>query len=157
MGKESSGLKKLCQTKLLRKYEKYISKVVQKRDGYKCQVAGYRHRCSERLVADHRPSKRGNHSTFIDIRNLTCVCSSANFRAEIDGFIAQKITARVIEREGHEAFAELEVLSKSPRKWTEEEIIITILGYAKFYGEKEVEKELTEKLKKMKKSEESPK
>lgn len=137
------------QTKLLRKYEKYISRVVRHRDGHVCQVANYRHRCSDRLVADHRPSKRGNHSTFLDPRTLTTVCANCNFLAELDPFIAQKIVQKVIEREGSEAYHELEALSRSPRKWTEEEIILTILGYAKFYGETEVEKELTEILERL--------
>lgn len=108
------------QTNLLRKYEKLVKPFILERDNKKCQVAGYRHDCSLILVVDHRPSKRGNHSTFLDVRNLTTVCSNANWQAERDPFLSLAIVNVVIGREG-DIIEELNILSKTPKKWSEQE------------------------------------
>lgn len=108
------------QTTLLRKYEQLIKPLIIKRDGNKCGVAGYRHQCSEILVVDHRPSKRSNHSTFLDPRNLTTVCSNANWQAERDVFLSLAIVDAVIKREG-DIIEELHILSKNTKKWSKDE------------------------------------
>ena len=110
------------QTKLLKKYEPLLRDIIVKRDGNKCSIAGFRHNCGTKLVADHRPSGRGNHSTFLDPRNLTTVCDSANLRAELDAFISKAIVDVVREREGEEALLDIAITSRNPRKWTELEI-----------------------------------
>lgn len=108
------------QTTLLRKYEKLMKPILLARDGHKCSVYGYRHFCSPILVLDHRPSKRNNHSTFLDPRNLTTVCSNANWQAERDAFLSHAIVNVVIEREG-DIIEQLNILSKKIKKWSEEE------------------------------------
>lgn len=135
--------KKLTQAKLLRKYEKFMREIIKHRDGNKCQVPNYRHRCSDKLCADHRPSKRGNHSTFFDVRNLTCVCGTCNMLAEFDPFISQAIVDLVIEREGDEAYEDLARLSKVSRKWQEDEIIDHLIDTATKFGAFQVVAELS--------------
>lgn len=108
------------QTTLLRKYEKEMKQIIIKRDGGKCLVANYRHFCSPIMVVDHRPSKRGNHSTFLDPRNLNTVCSNANWLAERDPFLSLAIVNKVIEREG-DIIEELHILSKTIKKWCKSE------------------------------------
>lgn len=108
------------QTTLLKKYEKLMKPIIINRDGNKCMVANYRHYCSPILVVDHRPSKRGNHSTFLDPRNLTSVCSIANWQAERDPFLSYAIIDVVVKREGN-IIEELHILSKKTKKWSEEE------------------------------------
>lgn len=110
------------QTSLLKKFERLIKPIIIKRDGGKCGVSNYRHNCTPILVVDHRPSKRKNHSTFLDPRNLTTVCSHANFLAEIDPFISHAIVQVVIDREG-DIIEELHILSKQTKKWSQEECI----------------------------------
>lgn len=112
-------VKKLSQTKLLRKYEPELRDIIIKRDGNKCVIAGYRHKCSARLVADHRPSGRKNHSTFLDPRNLSTVCATANMLAQWDDFISAAIRVEVMQREGAGIIEELEKLSRTPKKWDE--------------------------------------
>ena len=106
------------QTTLLKNFEKLMKPIIIKRDGSKCLVANYHHNCTPILVVDHRPSKRKNHSTFLDPRNLTTVCSDANFLAEIDPFLSHAIVQLVIEREG-DIIEELSIISKTPKKWSQ--------------------------------------
>lgn len=108
------------QTTLLRKYERLIKPFIIKRDGNKCGVANYRHSCSPILVVDHRPSKRINHATFLDPRNLNTVCSNANWLAEMDPLLSYAIIQLVIGREG-DIIDELHILSKQIKKWSETE------------------------------------
>lgn len=108
------------QTTLLRKFEKLLKPIILERDGNRCMVSGYRHDCEHPLVVDHRPSKRKNHSTFLDPRNLTTVCYKANYLAELDPFLSHKIVEVVISREG-DVIEELSILSKTSKKWSQEE------------------------------------
>lgn len=108
------------QTTLLRKYEQLIKPIIIERDGGKCMVANYRHSCSPILVVDHRPSKRGNHSTFLDPTNLTTVCSNANWLAERDPLLSYAIIQVVINREG-DIIDQLHIQSKQIKKWSETE------------------------------------
>jgi hypothetical protein len=111
------------QTSMLKKFERLLKPIILNRDGHKCAIEGFRHYCKDGLVMDHRPSKRGCHITFLDPRNLTTVCGNANYLAERDPFISHAIVEKVIEREGEEAYTELNHLSKSkePKKWFQEE------------------------------------
>ena len=108
------------QTTLLKKWEKIMKQIIVERDGNVCKVANYRHYCTPILVMDHRPSKRGNHSTFLDPRNLTTVCSNANWLAERDPFISHAIVEIVVAREG-DIIEELHILSKKSKRWSDEE------------------------------------
>lgn len=94
--------------------------IIIERDGAVCNIKGYRHECKNGLVVDHRPSKRGNHSTFLDPRNLTTVCGNANYLAELDPFINHAILEAVVSREG-DILEELSLLSKTRKKWSEDE------------------------------------
>ena len=108
------------QTSLLRKFERLLKPIIVERDGKRCMVQNYRHSCSPILVVDHRPSKRGNHSTFLDPRNLTTVCSNANWLAERDPLLSYAIIQVVIKREG-DIIEELHILSKQIKKWSKTE------------------------------------
>ena len=115
------------QTTLLKKFEKLMKPIILKRDKYECSIKGFRHECSKDLVADHRPSKRKNHSTFLDPRNLTTVCGKANYLAESDPFISHEIVKTVISREGLSAYEELKINSKQSKKWTHDECQLQVL------------------------------
>jgi len=121
------------QTTLLKKYEKRMKPIIIERDGRVCNIGGYRHECSSSLVVDHRPSKRSNHSTFLDPRNLTCVCSKANFLAELDIFISLAIVDVVIKREGEGILEELNILSKTQKKWSEDECREWVIKCADYF------------------------
>ena len=120
------------QTSMLRKFEHLLKPILVKRDGGKCSVYGYRHFCSEILVLDHRPSKRGNHSTFLDPRNLTTVCSNANWQAERDPFLNHAILNVVVKREG-DVIEELNILSKTVKKWSQQECELWIENCQKHF------------------------
>jgi len=120
------------QTTLLKKYEKRMKPIIIERDGAVCNIKGYRHECSGSLVVDHRPAKRSNHSTFLDPRNLTCVCSKANFLAELDDFISLAILQAVIQREG-DVIEELNILSKTKKKWSEDECREWVIKCADYF------------------------
>jgi hypothetical protein len=111
------------QTTMLKKFEKLMKPIIIERDGGKCLIAGYGHPCSATLVVDHRPSKRGNHATFLDPRNLNTVCSNANMQAEFDPFVSKAIMDKMIQREGQETFDEIFVLKRTIKKWSEDECI----------------------------------
>lgn len=130
-----SGLKKLSQAKLLKKYEKILKPIILARDGHRCQIAGYRHTCSDMLVMDHRPAKRGKHNTFFYPPNLTTVCSIANYMAEYDPFINHAILETLMRREGH-VLKEIEERSKIIKKWYEDEIICWIDKCAEYFKTK---------------------
>ena len=108
------------QTTLLKKYEKIMKPIIIARDGGICGIRGYRHTCSGDLQVDHRPSKRKNHSTFLDPRNLTTVCGDANFLAEKDPFISHRIIEVVKNREG-DVIEEINIQSRQSKKWSQEE------------------------------------
>ena len=120
------------QTTLLRKYEKMIKPIILNRDENKCMISSYRHDCENPLVVDHRPSKRKNHSTFLDPRNLTTVCYKANYLAELDPFISHAIVNVVIAREG-DIIEELSILSKQSKKWSQEECINWVIKCGKHF------------------------
>lgn len=115
--------KRLTIPKIKIKYEPIVRDLIIILDGGKCQIAGYRHTCSDKLVADHRPVKRGNNRYFFDRNNLTCVCSVANFLAELDPLINYKICEVVKKRIGEERFSEMEDRKKIPFKITEEYVL----------------------------------
>lgn len=115
--------KKLSQAQLLKKYEKKMKPIILARDGNRCQVAGYRHVCHPTLVMDHRPAKRGKHRTFLDPRNLTTVCQTANYCAEFDPFVNLAIINVIKRREGPDTIDILESLSREIKRWYEDEII----------------------------------
>jgi len=120
------------QTTLLKKYEKRMKPIIIERDGAVCNIKGYRHECKDGLVADHRPSKRGHHSTFLDPRNLTCVCGNANFLAEKDAFISHAIVEVVVKREGN-ILEELSIESKKSKRWSEDECREWIIKCADYF------------------------
>lgn len=107
--------------------------IILKRDGHKCSIEGYHHDCRMPLVADHRPAKRGHHSTFLDPRNLSCVCSNANYLADKDHFINHAILEAVIKREGEEVIEELRILAKQSKKWSEEECLKWVLECERYF------------------------
>ena len=115
------------QTRMLKKFEKLMKPIITHRDGGRCQIEGYRHDCNTPLVVDHRPFKRGKHSTFLDPRNLTTVCSNANMLAELDPLISRIIIEVVKNREGANVIKELEILSKKTKKWSHDECLRWIL------------------------------
>lgn len=125
MKKKIKKTKKLSQAQLLKKYEKIMKPIILSRDGHRCQIAGYRHTCSDMLVMDHRPAKRGKHSTFFYPPNLTTTCATANFLAEHDPFINHAILEALMRREGH-VLKEIEERSKIIKKWYEDEIVAWI-------------------------------
>ena len=110
-------MKKLTQAKLLKKYEQKLKPIILHRDGNKCQLEGYRHGCSPYLCMDHRPAKRGKHSTFFDPRNLTTLCISHNQSAEYDPFISDRVLSIVRSREGKNIIELLEAESRVIKKW----------------------------------------
>lgn len=112
---------------LKRKYEHVIRDLVIKRDGNRCALVGLRyHICGGRLVADHRPVKRKNNRYFFDPRNLTCVCSNANFLAEFDPAINSAICDVVKEREGQLCYDSMVITKGMPFKVTEEYVLTVI-------------------------------
>ena len=115
--------KKLSQAKLLKKYEKVLKPIILQRDNHRCAVSGYRYQCGPYLCMDHRPAKRGKHSTFFDPRTLTTVCTIHNQQAEYDPFISDAILAVVRRREGQDIIETLERLSRNIKKWQEDEIV----------------------------------
>ncbi len=115
--------KKLSQAKLLKKFEPEMKAIILARDGNVCQIKGFPgHFCSSVLMVDHRPAKRGKHSTFYDPRNLTTVCGGANLVAEFDPFISNAIIEVVKKREGSEIVEELRAKSRLTKKWDEFQI-----------------------------------
>lgn len=117
--------KKLTQAKLLKKFEPEMKAIILARDGNKCQIKGFpEHKCGGSLVADHRPAKRGKHSTFFDPRNLTCVCSTANFMADkgFNSFVHNAIIQVIKRREGDSIIEELHAKSRLTKKWDELQI-----------------------------------
>lgn len=118
--------KTLTPKQLKKKYEHIIRDLVIQRDGGKCQVLGfYVHACEGRLVADHRPIPRGKGNiAFFDPRNLSTVCNKINGMAQNWPVVNHAICQVVIEREGKEAFQELQELAKrKPFKVTEEYVL----------------------------------
>ena len=126
-----NGIKKmkkrtLTPKQLKAKYEHDIRDLVIKRDKYKCQIAGRYHTCNGRLVADHRPVKRGNNSYFFDPRNLTTVCNVANFLAEFDPAVNAAICEVVKEREGVDVYDHMVATKGLPFKLTEDYVLAVI-------------------------------
>lgn len=114
------------QTAMLTHYARvHMTPILVKRDGGVCAIKGYRHTCSEDLVLDHRPVKRGTHISFLDPTNLTTVCGNANYRAEQDAFISKKICDVILVREGQERYDYLDELTHSKsnkiKKWSAQE------------------------------------
>jgi hypothetical protein len=123
-----NGIKKmkkrtLTPKQLKAKYEHDIRDLVIKRDKYKCQIAGRYHTCNGRLVADHRPVKRGNNRYFFDPRNLTTVCNAANFLAEFDPAVNAAICEVVKAREGLGVYETMIETKSQPFKVTEEYVL----------------------------------
>lgn len=120
-------MKKKTKTpkQLIAKYEHPMRDLIIIRDGGVCAIKGKYHVCEGRLVADHRPIKRGNHRGFFVPSNLTCVCARANFLAEIDPAIDTEICLVVRKREGEETYDHM-VMDKRSFKLTEEYVLSQI-------------------------------
>lgn len=120
-------IKKLSQAKLLKKYEAQMREIILDRDGDVCAIAEIEHVCSKALCADHRPAKRGNHSTFFDPRNLTTVCTVANWLAERNPFISDAILQVVRRRECPGIVESLRIKARIPKRWAPDEIEVWLM------------------------------
>lgn len=118
-------IKKKTKTpkQLKAKYEHPMRDLVIERDGHRCQIKGKYHTCRGRLVADHRPVKRGNNRYFFDRRNLTCLCEGANFLAELDPAVNAAICDVVKKREGELVYEYMIATKGNPFKLTEDYVL----------------------------------
>lgn len=121
--------KTLSPKQLKKKYEHVIRDLIIKRDGGQCQARGYyHHRCDGPLVADHRPVPRGKGNiAFFDPRNLTCVCNKINGMAQNWPAVNAAICQVVIDREGLDAYEEIQGLAKSKTIKLTEEYVLGII------------------------------
>lgn len=102
-----------------------------RRDGGKCQVC----RSVRVLQADHFIS-RAHKSTFFDIRNLTCVCSTCNMLKFYNRYNLPYKVAKIVEkREGPKAIEELESKARQVKKWTIEELQSLTVEFNGMYKE----------------------
>lgn len=118
-------IKKKTKTpkQLKAKYEHPMRDLIIERDGNRCQIKGKYHTCRGRLVADHRPVKRGNNRYFFDPRNLTCVCEGGNFLAELDPAVSTAICDVVKKREGETMYDYMVATKGDPFKMTEQYVL----------------------------------
>lgn len=118
--------KTLSPKQLKPKYEHTVRDLIIERDRGRCAVSGKYHTCRGRLVADHRPVKRGNNRYFFDPRNLTCVCEGANFLAEVDPAVSTAICDVVKKREGIKVYDHMVATKGVPFKLTETHVLTVI-------------------------------
>jgi hypothetical protein len=113
----------LTPKQLKAKYEHPMRDLIIIRDGNKCAIAGKYHTCKGRLVADHRPVKRGNNRYFFDPRNLSSVCATGNMLAEWEPAVSTAICNVVKAREGENIYDHMVATKGLPFKLTEEYVL----------------------------------
>lgn len=122
--------KRMSIAQLKKKYEPIIRDILKRRDGNMCQIRGTLHACDGPLVADHRPIGRGQgNACFFDSKNLTIVCSKANFLAQNHAAVSHAIIDVVKLREGGDIVERLYEQKRKPFTITEDYVLSLVALY----------------------------